>query len=176
MSKTLFVVDIDGTVADSMPRAEKISQLHGSPHSDYWGDLELDDFLDSDQIMSDAVLTGAEKLQDIVSALGAEMVFLTGRSERGRDPTRRWLREKLGIPDSVPLFMRPDDDHRPGGISKPEILKRHVLPQWPDHRLVFLDDDPNCLAAYARHGVPLWSPSCWNALSPMLKDNEKETA
>lgn len=172
----LFVVDVDGTVADSMVRAHAVSLIHDSPDSDHWREKELEMFLDPKHVLGDPVIPGAERLREIVAALDSEMVFLTGRSEdRSRETTRLWLRKKLDIPDSVPLHMRAAGDHRPGWVAKPEILENEIKAKLAEPvPLVFLEDDPKCLREYAKHGIALRSPDCWKALAGMLEVRDVE--
>jgi hypothetical protein len=69
-------------------------------------------------------------------ATGLEIVYLTGRPERWRSDTVRWL-ERHGLP-SGRLLMRPDDDRRPARVYKIEAL--HSLSEQISVAYL-LDDD-----------------------------------
>ena len=164
-SRLVLVVDVDGTVADSRDRAEEVERKFG-PDPDHWKDPELHEFLKAQDIARDKVIPGAELLPEVARSMNADIVFLTGRSERSRKDTRRWLQDNMLAHPYMPLFMRPDDDYRPGGECKGDVFRKQVLPLYEGRRFVFLDDDPSCLRVYKQHGLVLRSPGCWTALFP----------
>jgi len=161
----VLVVDIDGTVADSQGRALEIEQKFGTD-SDHWGDLELQEFLAPENIAKDKIVPGAEFLPEVARSMSADIVFLTGRFERSRFDTRKWLLDNLLAHPHMPLFMRPDDDYRPGAECKGDIFRKHILQLYSGRRFVFLEDEPSCLQVYKKYGLVLRSPGCWSALFP----------
>lgn len=163
--RIVLVVDIDGTVADSRERELEVERKFGTD-PDHWKDPELNEFLDSQDITKDKVIPGAELLPEVARAMNADIIFLTGRSERSRHDTRKWLQDNLLAHPDMPLFMRPDEDYRPGGECKGDVFRSQVLPLYEGRQFVFLEDDPSCLRVYRHHGIVLRSPECWSALYP----------
>lgn len=86
-----------------------------------------------------------------------DVIYVTGRPERTRRLTERWL-ARHGLPTG-PLVMRADDDHRPA-----RYLKRAVLRGLSATREIVsvLDDDPGVVAVLADDGWPVelatWLP------------------
>jgi len=74
------------------------------------------------------------------SAEECEIVYLTGRPERCRRDTLRWLSAQ-GLPEGR-VHMRRDDDRRPARRTKLEILKR--LARTRDVRMLVDDDELVC--------------------------------
>jgi hypothetical protein len=67
------------------------------------------------------------------------IIFVSGREERFREPTERWLAKFL-LHD-YDLFMREDKDNRRDHIVKEEIYKKNILPFNND--ILFVLDDRN---------------------------------
>jgi len=164
MSSIVFVVDIDGTVADTMGRIRDLEQRTGSALMTGWGDKETNEFLEPSIMMRDPIINGANRLLDIISSFGATLAFFTGRSERSREQTKQWLTSKLSIPTETPLFMRPDDDYRPTHVCKTDMIERQLLPAYPDSKFIFLEDDAESLKSFSKYGLALKAPDCWNVI------------
>jgi len=184
-NRAILVVDIDGTTADSSERVRGICERFAGVGSDWWGDQQINEFLSDAGIASDKPMRGARRLSRIAQRMGVDIIFLTGRSERGRRATTLWIWDNLdievGLPPHmclrkgkavIPLYMRDDDDYRPGFLAKAEVLAREILPLHKGRTLVFLDDDPKCLEAYSVFGVALRSPHCWRALWSGYKEKK----
>ena len=162
--KKVLIVDIDGTVSDSIGRVNHISTKYGKD-SDNWTIEQINEFLDL--CHKDKIVDGASNLKKIIKRLNAEIVFLTGRSERGREVSYNWIVKNLNIKPK--LFMRKNEDFRASFESKLEIFENNILPFFPDNEFIFLDDDIKCLNAFNKYGVTLHSPYCWKALFYMNK-------
>jgi hypothetical protein len=105
-----IIVDIDGTLADITHR---LHFIEGSPKN--W-----DAFFDAceDDIPIIAIC-------DLVASLrsdGHRIVYCSGRAERCRDKTQRWIYRHVGDPQNQVIYMRPDGDHRPDEVLKKEFL------------------------------------------------------
>jgi phosphoglycolate phosphatase-like HAD superfamily hydrolase len=142
--KALAVFDIDGVLADVRHR---LHHLEARPQR--WERF----FQSADR---DPVLVeGAERLRAALT--DHDVLYLTGRPERTRRLTERWL-ARHGLPTG-PLFMRADDDHRPA-----RWVKRQVLRALGRERVVasVLDDDPAVVALLEADGWPVelatWLP------------------
>ncbi len=110
MSDTGFVVlDIDGVLADARHR---LHHLRGGRKN--WGAFFAaagdDPALDE----------GVRRAHD--AARSHALVYLSGRPERLRGVTQGWL-DGHGLPSGA-LLMRPDADHRPARVLKPQLLAR----------------------------------------------------
>jgi hypothetical protein len=91
-------------------------------------------------------------------------VFITGRRERWRQITRKWVSERLPVlrygrlqwlHDPL-ILMRPDDCN-----DTPAVLKEKLLMQLPTHHGIMLprviaafDDVDAIVEMYGRHGIP----------------------
>lgn len=79
---------------------------------------------------------------------GYTIVICTGRSDRYRELTVKWL-TKWQVPWSI-LLMRPEGDNRPSAELKPELLSC-VNKSWIQ---IAYDDRDDVLFAYERAGIP----------------------
>lgn len=143
-SRPLAVIDIDGVVADVRHRLHLIQAR--TRQWDAFFAAAADD-----PPLADGVALVRELARD------HDVVWLTGRPERNRPLTRRWLAAQ-GLPDA-PLLMRPDRDRRPAKVTKREELR------WmrADREVaVVVDDDPDVVALLTADGFPVrladWLP------------------
>jgi phosphoglycolate phosphatase-like HAD superfamily hydrolase len=128
------VVDIDGVVADVRHRLHHLDRRPKAWDA-FFGEAVNDPLLDE----GDAV---AHQLAE-----GHDLVWLTGRPERCRRDTMRWLRDQ-GLPDGR-LLMRRAGDRRPARTVKVEALRR-LSRERPVSVLV--DDDTAVVSAARRAG------------------------
>jgi len=159
----IFVVDIDGTVCDSRERMKEVLEKYGDEED--WSQKVIDEFLIEDKLMADEIMPGAERLLNVVHRLDARIFFLTGRNERARNLTRAWLQEKMYITDNIPLYMRPIG--RKNGTTakcKEDVFISQILSKWPHATFIFLEDDENTAQRYAKWGMVLKSPECWESI------------
>lgn len=77
------------------------------------------------------------------------LLLLTGRNERARQATIRWLDGHKIEYDR--LFMRSPDDWRPGCDYKREVYEEHIAPCY-EVRLAF-EDDPAIVAMFRELGL-----------------------
>lgn len=134
--RPLAVVDLDGVVADVRAR------LHHVEHRPK----------DWDAFFAAAVHDPPhEEGLAIVGHLARdhEVVFLTGRPDRLRDDTRRWL-ERHGLGEHR-LVMRPRGDRRPAAHVKVALLRDLAAGR---EVAVVVDDQPAVVAAMADAGYP----------------------
>lgn len=143
-SRPLAVIDIDGVVADVRHR---LHLIHDRPK-------QWEAFFSAaadDPPLPEGVGLVLELARD------HDVLWLTGRPERNRGLTTRWLAAQ-GLPDS-PLLMRPDRDFRPARLTKREELRR--LRRDRDIAVV-VDDDPDVVAMLTEDGFPVrladWLP------------------
>jgi phosphoglycolate phosphatase-like HAD superfamily hydrolase len=130
--KNLFIFDIDGTIADNRHRLHHI--LYDDPRKKDWDSY---DALWAD----DEPIHAVRDLVQFLMNAGANVMYLTGRNERGRANTLRWL----GWHNIAPLYsdqlvMRGLRDYRDAGTMKLEYLdKRGITPA--DVRTIFDDNN-----------------------------------
>lgn len=81
---------------------------------------------------------------------GEHILLVSGRQERHREPTERWLaRHNIGY---TALWMRPTDDQRKDVLIKEEIYKTHIEGRYA---IMFALDDRNQTVAFWRSlGIP----------------------
>ena len=142
--RPLAVFDIDGVLADVRHR---LHHLQARPQR--WERFFAT--ADRDPLLAE----GAERLHAALD--DHDVIYLTGRPERTRGLTERWLRHH-GLPIR-PLLMRRDDDHRPA-----RWMKREVLRDLAATRTIasVLDDDPAVFEVLTADGWPVelatWLP------------------
>ena len=142
--RSLAVFDIDGVLADVRHR---LHHLQARPQR--WNAFFLE--AERDPLLGE----GATRLR--AAQTEHDVVYLTGRPERNRTLTRTWLAAH-GLPTG-PLYMRPDDDHRPA-----RWVKRNTLRRLAQTRTIasVLDDDPAVVAVLCADGWPVelatWLP------------------
>ncbi|MEU6043957.1 phosphatase domain-containing protein [Streptomyces griseus] len=129
-ARPLAVFDLDGTLADT---AHRQHFLEGATRdwAGFFAAAPADPPLPEGVRM---VLASAEE---------CEIVYLTGRPERCRRDTVRWL-SRQGLPEGT-LFMRRNDDRRPARRTKLDILRR--LGRTRQVRMLVDDDALVCDAA-----------------------------
>lgn len=74
-----------------------------------------------------------------MKATGCMIFFVSGREEKYREPTERFLSKKAGL-SAYPLFMRPTGDTRNDAIVKREIFEREIADKY---NVIFVLDDRN---------------------------------
>ncbi len=107
---------------------------------------------------------------ELIGTLAAdhEILYLTGRPERTRALTARWLRQHQ-LPDAE-LWMRPDGDHRPARLFKRESIRRLLASRNVD---IVIDDDPQVIALLAAEGVPTRLAAWLPYAEPLAAAQEK---
>jgi phosphoglycolate phosphatase-like HAD superfamily hydrolase len=142
--RPLAVFDIDGVLADVRHR---LHHLEAMPQrwERFFQAAGRDPLLEE----------GARRLREAL--VDHDVIYLTGRPERTRGLTERWL-ARHDLPTG-PLLMRADDDVRPA-----RYLKRSVLRRLSRIREIVsvLDDDPAVVAVLDSDGWPVelatWLP------------------
>lgn len=156
----LVICDIDGTIACSRHRAHFVER----PTPDW------ESFLNPALVAQDPVIPGAYEGLRRLTAIGADIVFLTGRNEGLRQVTEQWLDLNLGadIAKSL-LVMRPltDKESRASDYKRAALdkLRRHAA--YGHRRWLAIDDDRYLWGVYASFGaLVLKAPDCWSCLFP----------
>ena len=134
--RELAVFDIDGVVADVRHRLHFLD----SRPKDWPGFFAA---AGDDPALAEGVALARETLASY------DLAWLTGRPERLRSVTERWLAD-AGLPTG-PLVMRRHRDFRPARVAKLEELHRLAGRQTI---AMVVDDDPDVVAVLAANGYP----------------------
>lgn len=124
--RDIVVVDIDGTIAKIGDRLKYITGQNPKDYNSFYDHVEEDEPITN---ILDIVLQLARSYR---------IVFCTGRAERCREQTERWLRHYICMPFDYKLLMRKNGDHRHDVEVKPELLKKAGI--FPDQVLCILED------------------------------------
>jgi predicted kinase len=127
-----IMVDIDGTLALSETR----------------------NVYDGSRLYEDTPFAHVVTLVKLLMGSGHELILMSGREDKWRDETLRWLKDKVGVepyaltnPDGYAFYMRKTGDGRPDTVVKKELYEAHVKGKY-DVRYV-IDDRP-CVCAMWR--------------------------
>jgi hypothetical protein len=124
MKSKALIVDIDGTLSNNEERAQMYLNKEPKDWVHYYGDLE------NDKLM--------EWCYELVLAMHQThaIILLTGREEKYREVTIRWLMAKE-VPYTV-LLMRPEGDYRQDFEIKREVYEESIKPYYD---IMFCIDD-----------------------------------
>ncbi|WP_437567936.1 hypothetical protein [Sorangium sp. So ce542] len=155
----LLVLDVDGTLADDVARRHL--RPVADPHClSGLTTAQIDRYMAPELVAMDACVRGAQRF--LVSLLrhlplrGRNLAIVTARWDTLRAVTELWLAANYGFLRPCPLLMRRWGDARPSVDVKLELVLRHGA------HGVWLDDDPQMLAAAERHGfVTLKAPEVY---------------
>ena len=138
--KNVVVFDLDGTLADLMPRLHLMptNELH---LTDSW--TQFNKACDSDLPINDTIAV-CNAMWDA----GYMVIVLTGRSDIAKDETMQWLDDHIVFYDR--LVMRPHNDNRKDYIIKEEYLRNvvgleNIIAAW--------DDNPSVVAHFRSMGI-----------------------
>lgn len=150
------VFDIDGVLADVRHRLHLVTQ-----RPKRWEEFFR-------RAVDDPVLPeGLSSVAD-AQAVGLTVVYSTGRPERWRRDTVRWL-DRWEFP-AAELFMRADHDRRPARITKVSVARRLAVAGTVDY---LVDDDPAVVNALSRAGFNV-RHATWMTTEP-APDPQAET-
>ncbi|RLL69606.1 hypothetical protein [Streptomyces sp. Z26] len=142
--RPLAVFDLDGTLSDTRHR---LHHVESAPRD--WNAFFR--AADADPPLPAGVALAREWAER------CDLGYVTGRPERCRSATLRWLTEQ-GLPAGE-LWMRGASDRRPARVTKPELLGRLAARRTV---AVVVDDDAQVCAAYRRAGFRViradWMP------------------
>lgn len=128
-----IIVDLDGTLAHN-------TSGRG------WFDL-------GDAVYADAVDDAVQMLAQSFYTKGYNLIFVTGRDERVRPATEKWLKEKAGFSDYT-LLMRPAKDNRKDSEIKLELFDEHIRNEY--NVRICVDDRRQVTQAWRSIGLTVW--------------------
>ncbi|MBV9098594.1 MAG: hypothetical protein JO079_11100 [Frankiaceae bacterium] len=140
VSPPIAVVDLDGVLADVRHRLRHVEGVTGKDWDAFFAGIPADPPLAEGLAVVDRLLTD-----------GHEIVIVTGRPERTRADTERWL-ERQGLP-RLRVVMRRDGDRRPARQVKRALVRRLAA----DRTIaVVVDDDPAVCDTLEADGWPVF--------------------
>ena len=137
MKKGTVVIDLDGTLCDLTHRQHYVET---SPKN--W-----DAFFDG--CKDDALFPWCKALIDGMNSVGYFVAIVSGRPERCRTATEKWLKDNEVVWDEL-YFVREDGDHAPDDLLKEQWLKRY--PDRNDIEFV-VDDRKRVVEMWRRNGL-----------------------
>ena len=157
--KTVFVIDIDGTLCDSANRYREAFNKHQNLSD------ALKDFFDG--VQNDPPIRHSDLIFKLAEISKAEMVILTGRSRFSYRLTRKWLLS-FGFPKDIQIFMRPYvKRHLSPADAKESIFLEHIFKKKVNY--VFFEDEEEVCSRYTKYGTVMKSPGCWSVLKSILE-------
>ena len=135
----LVVFDIDGTLANIEHR---LAFVRSKPKN--WKAFDAG-------IPNDLVNPHVAEVFWAMANVDHEIILASGRNERNRDATVKWLREN-NLVGWQKLYMRKADDFRSDDIVKREILDEIVADYGRKPDMVF-DDRPRVVRMWREAGV-----------------------
>jgi phosphoglycolate phosphatase-like HAD superfamily hydrolase len=136
----LVVFDIDGTLANIEHR---LAFVQSKPKN--WKAFDAG-------IPNDKVNPYVAETFHSLKASGNEIIFASGRNERSRDATMKWLQDNNFWNYTAKLYMRKADDFRSDDIVKREILDEIVADHGKMPDMVF-DDRPRVVRMWREAGI-----------------------
>jgi len=138
--KYAIIIDIDGTLSDA------------SPEDKSWWTLKFDKETE-EKVANEPVNEIVSSIINQVIGIPPLMIypiFLTGREEKWRDATVKFINTAIGDVD-YELYMRPDNDDRSDEEVKSEILINLV----DEYNIVFaIDDSIQNFLIFEKFGIP----------------------
>lgn len=137
-TRDCYLFDLDGTLADL---SHRLPHIQNDPK-------DWDAFFDG--CINDAPIPHIIELARDLWACGRKIVIASGRSDRVRTQTEKWLRD-----NSVPfdaIYMRPHGDHRPDYGMKKILLKQILQDGWSP--LMAFDDRDQVVKMWREQGIP----------------------
>lgn len=153
----LGILDLDGVLADVRHRLRHVEGPVKDWHAFFAG------------IPDDPPLAEGFAIVERLRADGHDLVVLTGRPERTRADTERWL-ARHGLP-GVPVHMRRDGDRRPARQVKRSVVRRLAAGR---SIAVVVDDDPAVCAALEADGWPVYRADWMGSATPLHRAQERD--
>lgn len=184
LSKTIFIFDIDSTIANNDHRAVLLKKhcqqcgalVEGHTHrapcqvcgceKHHTPQVCWDEFLAPELLLKDEPIADAQRLIKHLRDMKMTFHFITGRNEKLRLPTEQWLAAHFDWPSadnwSEHLYMRPESmDSVPASQLKEYLLLQLIN----DYRLtpaldrfVFFEDDKHVFGMYRKYGLVVQCP------------------
>lgn len=143
MKPCTIIFDIDGTLANSKERAEKFLSGDVKDWDSFYDDCENDDAIQPTCGLC-SLLNGSYRI-----------IYLTGRPEKTRMQTAKWL-VKNNLPNGL-VYMRRNEDHRPDYEFKKEIYEKEIAPY--NNVVAVFEDRQQCVDMWRELGITCYQVS-----------------
>lgn len=154
--RPLAIVDLDGVLADVRHRLRHIDGAHKDWTAFFAG-------IPDDPPLAEGFAVVERLLAD------HEVVLLTGRPERTRAATERWLSDQ-GLP-RLRVVMRREGDRRPARQVKRQLVRRLAAGRTLG---AVVDDDPEVCAALESDGWPVLRADWMDRAAPLHRVQERD--
>lgn len=185
---TIYILDVDGTVADCEHRARlfefecnqcltRLSGLlgdwefvctHCGCQDGRATDASWEVFNSPDLMFQDTPLAGAQKGVKALEALGHPVHYLTARGPEHHEVTLKWLQQHFDFDSTKQILQTRVTSERLNSAKfkeqMVEKLKFMFGEQYENPTYVFVDDKVENLQMFARHGLAFQSPAFWQAM------------
>lgn len=132
----IILCDLDGTLCD---HTHRIHHAWCGDYKSYFAAIEHDG-------------VNRDVFNFITINRNNKIIFLTGRPEKCRDVTEKWIRDNIVI-DDYELIMRADDDFRKAPIFKREQVEKIIDTFGLKKIFRAIDDDMSCCDMYEMLGI-----------------------
>ncbi len=192
--KTVFVIDIDTTIANNDERAKLLerecmvclSKIEDTKHrptcancgsSDHKiSQSSWDSFLHPEVMKLDSPVPKAQAAIHRMRELGMEFHFVTGRNEKLRTVTREWMQQHYGWdPARESIIMRGDEDKDTRASEYKERALKHLIRErgLQDATFIFMEDDKHVFRMYQQYGIVIKCPDGWDHWMPEVAADEE---
>ena len=185
---TIFILDVDGTVADCTARARlleyecmqclgMLSGIESSrdfecPHcrcmDSHMTDESWQMFIAEHLVIQDGLIRGSKKGVKALEALGHPVHYLTARPLESYEVTMQWLKQNLDFDDAIHTLQTRDEGDRTSSHVFKEAaflkIKFTMDEQYNAPDYAFVDDNHQNLKMFARHGLAFDAPHFWDAM------------
>jgi hypothetical protein len=186
MPETVFIFDIDSTIANTDKRARNLirvcsvclsSRLEGEVNdpSGYCVTCKQrtpgkvpqsawDKFLDPVAMAEDKHYDKAVEFIQQLRRRGYELHFITGRNESGREVTETWLSEHVGwnAAGTEKLIMRRASmSGVPASRCKEALFLDSFRDRISETCFFFFEDDQHVFNMYSKYGIVIKCPEAW---------------
>jgi predicted secreted acid phosphatase len=148
----IILVDIDGTIADATPRAEKYLQKGKEDWDAFYNACKEDKPI--------------EKVIEVIEILSFsfDIVFCSGRRKSCRKDTEEWIKKYVSLaPDcKVDYIFRSDGDKRHDTIVKPEKFAKYLLDHPKTKTFAIFEDRNSMVAKWRELGYTVFQPADGN--------------
>lgn len=155
--RPIGIVDLDGVLADVRHRLRHIEGERKNWEAFFAG------------IPDDPPLPEGFAVVERLRGDGHEIVIVTGRPERTRADTLRWL-ARHGLPH-VRVIMRRDGDRRPARQVKRALVRRLGTDRTV---AVIVDDDPAVCDTLEADGWPVYRADWMDRSAPLHRAQERD--
>lgn len=155
----LFIVDIDGTIADITHRLHYLDTLkpNGGAYLPATESAEVWKAFHAASV-DDKPIWEVITVVRALHAAGQSIVYSTGRSDDNRAITQDWLR-KWRLPSGRGLYMRKYGDHREDNVIKSDLLDQ-IIDDWVDPDVMpiggIFEDRQQVVDMYRARGIKVF--------------------